>query len=122
MIFDIIKLIDALGMNKTQFADYCNMPRSTVSDILSGRMKHLPDQAVVKLIKEKNINANWLLTNEGDIFRSYEAQKSDVAKNLALVGKLNRNAKLKKLVELIVAIEEEHYGQIEAILKTFSKK
>ncbi|EMY22775.1 helix-turn-helix transcriptional regulator [Leptospira interrogans] len=115
------KLLEALSMTKSEFADEYGIHRSTLSEMFSGRVSRLPDPVISRLIIEKNLNATWWHTGTGPILKPFEHQSSDAVKSLALIGKMNRRPKLKKLIDLIVGIEEEYYEQIEAILKTFRK-
>ncbi|UMQ54058.1 XRE family transcriptional regulator [Leptospira interrogans] len=117
----IDELLDVLEMSSTEFADYCKIPRSTVSHLRSGRMKNLPDTTMRKLIVEKNMNANWWFTGTGSVLKPFEQQSTDALKSLAMIGRINRRPKLKKIVDLILEIQEDHYDQVETILKTFRK-
>ncbi|WP_426580295.1 hypothetical protein ACO1KB_17120 [Leptospira interrogans serovar Szwajizak] len=74
-----------------------------------------------KLIVEKNMNANWWFTEVGPVLKPFEQQSTDALKSLAMIGRINRRPKLKKIVDLILEIQEDHYDQVETILKTFRK-
>ncbi|EMO26214.1 DNA-binding helix-turn-helix protein [Leptospira interrogans serovar Bataviae str. HAI135] len=115
------KLLEALSMSKSEFADEYGIHRSTMSEMFSGRIKRLPEEVIERLIREKGLNANWWHTDIGPILKPFEQQSSDALKSLAIIGKINRRPKLKKIVDLILDLQEDHYDQVETILKTFRK-
>lgn len=108
-------------MGKSEFADEYGIHRSTLSEMFSGRVKRLPEEVISRLIIEKGLNANWWHTGIGPVLKPFEQQSTDAVKSLAMIGKINRRPRLKKIVDLILGIEEDHYDQIETILKTFRK-
>lgn len=62
------ELIQALGMSQVEFAKNLGIAKSTVSDVINGRLKDLPNPVQLKLYREYNVNLNWLLTGEGGMF------------------------------------------------------
>lgn len=64
------ELIQALGMSQVEFAKNLGIAKSTVSDVINGRLKDLPNPVQLKLYREYNVNLNWLLTGEGGMFLS----------------------------------------------------
>lgn len=63
-------LIDALGLSDSQFADQCNVSRSTLSLILSGKNKKISDVMLSQIHAAfPGVSILWLLFGEGDIFK-----------------------------------------------------
>ena len=62
------ELIVALNLTQTAFALELGIAKSTVSDVINGRLKDLPNSVQIRLIREYNVNAHWLLTGEGEMF------------------------------------------------------
>lgn len=60
-----------LNMSVTQFADVCNIPRPTMSQLLSGRNKKVSDELLRKFHQQfPQLNLMWLLFGEGDMLQS----------------------------------------------------
>lgn len=60
--------INHLNIPVTQFADMCNIPRPTLSQLLNGRNKKVSDEFIRKLHNEyPSLNITWLLFGEGDM-------------------------------------------------------
>lgn len=55
----------------SQFADTCQIPRPTVSQLLNGRNKKVSDEIISKIHNAyPSLSVNWLLFGEGDMFVS----------------------------------------------------
>lgn len=72
------ELIQALEMSQVEFAKNLGIAKSTVSDVINGRLKDLPNPVQLKLYREYNVNLNWLLTGEGEMFLAGNAKKPTV--------------------------------------------
>lgn len=56
-------------LKKTEFAALLEVSPSTISEIMhAGRIKRLPNKSLRILHKKINVNLNWLLTGEGEMF------------------------------------------------------
>lgn len=55
-------------LTSAQFADIIGVQRSSISHIISGRNKPSYDFIQKILLKYPDINANWLITGNGDMF------------------------------------------------------
>lgn len=61
------------GISKSQFADNCNIPRPTASQILSGRNKKISDEIIAKVhIMYPQLSIMWLMFGEGNMLTSKE--------------------------------------------------
>jgi transcriptional regulator with XRE-family HTH domain len=65
----ILKFIDISGLTAAKFADDIGVQRSSVSHILSGRNNPSFDFIQKILLKYKQVNAEWLLLGNGDMFK-----------------------------------------------------
>ncbi len=55
-------------IQSSQFADACNIPRPTISQILSGRNKKISDEIINKIHKAyPALSISWLLFGEGNM-------------------------------------------------------
>lgn len=68
----------------TQFADNCNIPRPTVSQILNGRNKKISDEIVAKIhVAYPELSVYWLMFGEGEMIigGANTLQTSSLAQN-----------------------------------------
>lgn len=67
----------------SQFADTCNIPRPTISQILNGRNKKISDELIGKIhVAFPDLSVVWLMFGEGDMLvntniKISEAQKEE---------------------------------------------
>lgn len=67
-----------LNLSVTQFADLCNIPRPTMSQLLSGRNKKVSDELLRKFHQQfPQLNLMWLLFGEGDMLASGNFETSE---------------------------------------------
>lgn len=65
---DKIKMIRQMeNLTQTEFAKELGVSTATIASI-ENDSRDIPKTLIKKLVKEKNINANWLLTGEGEMF------------------------------------------------------
>lgn len=57
------------GITKAQFADSINVARANISHILAGRNKPGYDFIVNTMTAYPNLNIEWLLTGEGEMYK-----------------------------------------------------
>jgi len=100
------------NISSAKLADSINVNRASVSHILSGRNKPSFD-FISKFLKHyKDVDANWLLTGNGEMFK-------DINRNFT--GKLNFENSEKKTKENTHTIEEEKIEDKIPDIKEFSK-
>ncbi|MCH5241669.1 MAG: helix-turn-helix transcriptional regulator [Muribaculaceae bacterium] len=76
-------LIEALGLSDSQFADKCEISRSTLSLILSGKNKKISDVMLSQIHSAfPEVSILWILFGEGDKF-SKEENQSNINQNIA---------------------------------------
>lgn len=64
----IKKIRTAKGLTQQEFANLVNSVSSTVASIESGK-REIPKSMLKNLVENLGIDANWLLTGEGEMFR-----------------------------------------------------
>lgn len=73
--------INHLGIPVTQFADVCNIPRPTLSQLLNGRNKKVSDELIRKLHTQyPELSIPWLLFGEGDMLSDGDIKTSEPQK------------------------------------------
>lgn len=61
--------LDQNGIGNAQFADTCEIPRPTVSQLLNGRNKKVSDEVITKIHKAYPVlNIMWLMFGDGSMF------------------------------------------------------
>ena len=68
----LIKILEYKSLSSAQFADIIGVQRSSISHIISGRNKPSYDFLVKILDKFSDINAEWLITGNGDMLKSHK--------------------------------------------------
>lgn len=62
------KFLETNNISKSQFADSCEIPRPTVSQILGGRNKKISDDIIGKIHKiYPSLSITWLMFGEGEM-------------------------------------------------------
>lgn len=72
-------------ISSSQFADTCNIPRPTVSQILNGRNKKISDEIIGKIHSSfPSLSMLWLMFGEGDMLinQNIETTVSKTQQNL----------------------------------------
>lgn len=65
------EFINMMGRPVTQFADKCNIPRPTMSQLLNGRNKKISDAVIGKIHAAfPEISVLWLMFGEGDMLHN----------------------------------------------------
>lgn len=102
-----------VGKNPTDFATTIEISPAVLSSIKSGRTK--PTLFLVERIKSvyPNININWLITGEGEMFTDGEQQKEQIITNEQ--NKTNVQPETKQPVQPIVNNKEKTNDNNEAV-------
>ncbi len=80
------RFLDQNGISNSQFADTCEIPRPTLSQLLNGRNKKVSDEVISKIhAAYPALNIMWLMFGDGEMFVSGAASSSgnDVVQNLS---------------------------------------
>lgn len=80
--------INFVGLPVTQFADVCNIPRPTLSQLLNGRNKKVSDELISKIHDAyPNLSVLWLMFGEGDMLHDKNIALSE-AQNAPIYGQV----------------------------------
>lgn len=71
---------NTLGMSQTDFAKYLSISRTAVTKV-EGNFGNFSIENYVKLVKKINVNLNYLIANEGEMF---------IAENKSLLNQLEK--------------------------------
>ncbi len=94
MLDRINKILEEKQMSTTQFADFINIQRPTMSHIISGRNNPSLD-IVTKILKSfPDINSDWLMFGEGKMYKNQGSindglKKESAEKSVSNESKLN---------------------------------
>jgi len=72
----IKEIIQFTGLNQKEFAEKIGISGNAITELLKGRSKGLSEQSLYALVKNFNVNINWLLTGEGEMFVSDMSEKT----------------------------------------------
>jgi len=74
------KFLEQSGITNSQFADTCEIPRPTLSQLLNGRNKKVSDEVISKIHRAyPSLNVMWLMFGDGDMFVSGSTPESSPA-------------------------------------------
>ena len=63
--------LDQTGISNSQFADTCEIPRPTLSQLLNGRNKKVSDEVIAKIHRAyPYLNVMWLRFGDGEMLMS----------------------------------------------------
>ena len=63
--------LDQTGISNSQFADTCEIPRPTLSQLLNGRNKKVSDEVISKIHRAyPSLNVMWLMFGDGEMLLS----------------------------------------------------
>lgn len=72
--------MDSTGLNNSQFADRCRLPRPSFSQILSGRNKKVSDVVLTRIHDAfPQLNMLWLMFGEGPMLNGNDSAVSGVS-------------------------------------------
>lgn len=96
----IKQIIDYKSLNQVEFSDLTGIPKSSLSEILSG--KRCPSLDAIIDISNcfKEINTEWLLKGEGSMIKNMLKEESPVYQSKSLGA-------LESLVERVETLEQQ---------------
>jgi len=72
--------LDQTGISNSQFADTCEIPRPTLSQLLNGRNKKVSDEVIGKIHRAyPSLNVMWLMFGDGEMILNSGDEKTDSA-------------------------------------------
>ena len=78
------EFLDYTGMQSTQFADSCGIPRPSFSQLLRGRNKKVSDEVITKIHESfPQLSILWLMFGEGDMVTSSNIEISEPENGLS---------------------------------------
>lgn len=80
MRFRIQKILQEEGMTAAKFADEIGIQASSISHFISGRNKPSTDILVKILDRFRGLNAEWLLTGRGSMYKSNDVDLQNGSK------------------------------------------
>ena len=101
-----------LSLTQKELANAINKSIDRVKNIENGRVQKLHPQEITLISKKYNINPDWLLTGEGEMYRTPSVQNAIIAQgnNHKIIGNVvgsNPNNELKEICEAIQKLPEK---------------
>ncbi|MBR6431279.1 MAG: helix-turn-helix domain-containing protein [Muribaculaceae bacterium] len=73
--------LDQTGISNSQFADTCEIPRPTLSQLLNGRNKKVSDEVIGKIHRAyPTLNVMWLMFGDGEMLMNGNGTSGDADK------------------------------------------
>lgn len=70
--------LDQTGISNSQFADTCEIPRPTLSQLLNGRNKKVSDEVIGKIHRAyPTLNVMWLMFGDGEMILNGKDVRDD---------------------------------------------
>ncbi|MCM1022395.1 MAG: helix-turn-helix domain-containing protein [Muribaculum sp.] len=90
--------MNQMGMSPSQFADKCDIPRSTLSQLFGGRTRSINDTLLSKLATAfPNLNILWLLFGRGSMLTDSNIEFSEPLNQSTLPFGLNESSDSKNI-------------------------
>ncbi|MCB1157873.1 MAG: helix-turn-helix domain-containing protein [Leptospiraceae bacterium] len=102
------ELFSHLGVTQRGFSREFNIPPSTLSETVNGKIKSLPAEVVYRLHREKGINLDWLMKGEGEMIE-WKNTESLTVEEIELFQEVRKDPKLlDTLKDIIKALKEKY--------------
>ena len=108
----------ALGLTQQEFAAEVGLKQSTIAMYEIGHGK-ASERVITTLCKEYDINRNWLLTGEGEMFRP--KTQNETLMELCLDAAENPNSPKGAILAALAALSDEQWQALGDIIKTASE-
>ncbi|MDY0216751.1 MAG: helix-turn-helix transcriptional regulator [Bacteroidales bacterium] len=117
MLERINRIIEEKQMSTTQFADFINIQRPTMSHIISGRNNPSLDIVIKILTAFPDIDSDWLMFGDGKMYKD-EISKEEISNELPDKSALNGTKQTSGMMDLFSmeeTAEESEEREIEEI-------
>lgn len=131
----LLTLMQYLGLNQREFCESIGISQSRLSEVMNRRAQSFSADVIVKIIVTHNVNANWFLTGEGEMFNPLTTLTGKTTtERIKAIGEMRRTRQiipfdiaeaakkrpeLLELIKLLSKIPADKYQQIKQILKSF---
>lgn len=89
------------GISVTQFADECDIPRPTASQLLAGRNKKVSDEIIGKIhVSYPDVSVVWLMFGEGDMLVNGNIKMSEPQNRVDPTPEIRKTPENKVVSEL----------------------
>ena len=107
----IIKVVDSLGMSKSEFARKINVTPAYISKLGKFTDSVPSDRTILDICREFDVNEEWLRTGEGDMF----VQKTKDEALSAFFGDLLSGQPdfKRRLIAVLSRLDEAEWGLLE---------
>ena len=97
--------LEQTGISNSQFADTCDIPRPTLSQLLNGRNKKVSDEVIGKIHRAyPTLNVMWLMFGDGEMLISGSSTKDQPD---GLDGDYNNESRNEDKGQRAISFEED---------------
>jgi transcriptional regulator with XRE-family HTH domain len=83
----ILILIKAIGVTQKRFAETAGISQSGLTELIKGRTSSLSSESIASIYRSFNVNPQWLLTGDGEMFLSQPKNQSGITIHGRVDGK-----------------------------------
>lgn len=117
----IKEIRNSTGLTQEEFGDVLGVTRNVIANIEGGRYE--PQNVFIKLlIKEFNINEDWLKTGEGEMTNSTLTVQDQKLADIFSEITINKNSKLRKIIETADLLDDEYLDVLAKLIIGLPKK
>ena len=114
------ELRKALNLTQQEMADRLGIKRNTLANYEIGRNEPI-DAVLLLIVKEFNVNEDWLRTGEGEMFKPLSRSET-IAKFAGELMKDEDDSFRRQLVEALAQLYEKEWEVLAGIARMLTKK
>ncbi|MFL1471463.1 helix-turn-helix transcriptional regulator [Paraclostridium bifermentans] len=112
---------NSTGLTQEEFGDVLGVTRNVIANIEGGRYE--PQPIFIKLlIKEFNINEEWLKTGFGEMTNSALTVQDQKLADIFSEITINKDSKLRKIIETAYLLDDEYLDVLSKLITGLPKK
>jgi transcriptional regulator with XRE-family HTH domain len=114
IILRIRELMENLALNQTEFSKECRIEQANLSAILNGK-RPIGSAVINKIVLAFDINRNWLVTGDGERFRSNMIRDTQAAYSQKTANEINAYESVKILSQSNMELLEMYKQSVQEI-------
>lgn len=113
----IIKIVEALGVSKSEFARKINVSPSYISKLDKEPERMPSERMIIDICRTFNVSYKWLTTGQGEMF----LEPSDATID-ALISAYNLDEVDKEILSAYIQMDKQEREALKSFIKTLIKK
>ena len=116
------RLQEAMNLRKNKVADLANeleIPKSALSQYLSGKSKNMDSVRMYRLCVYLNVNEAWMMGFDVPMERPKEQKNNDIMSDI--IVRMRTDEEFFKVVETLNSLDKEQLAGVLQMLQAFTK-